>query len=335
MMKNILLICGSVNQTRIMHKISQHLGEYNCFFSPFYADGLLGRLSQAGALDFSILGGQHRLSTDTYLSQNNLKVDFRGMDREYDLVITGTDTLMQRNIQDNRVILVQEGMTTPENLTYYLVKYLKLPRFIADTSTTGLSNAYDYFCVASPGYRDLFIRKGVRRNKIIVTGIPNFDDMASFRKNNFPFRNFVLVATSNARETFKYHNRVKLIKRALEIAGGRLVIFRLHPNENFSRAVQEIKEHAPGAFIYTKGNTEEMIANCSVLITQYSSVTFVGLALGKEVHTELDLDELKSLLPLQNGGTSAMKIASICRQVVHTPLHELKAAPINLQLLPD
>ena len=30
------------------------------------------------------------------------------------------------------------------------------------------------FCVASEGYRDLFISKGVKPEKIYVTGIPNF-----------------------------------------------------------------------------------------------------------------------------------------------------------------
>jgi hypothetical protein len=59
-----------------------------------------------------------------------------------------------------------------------------------------------------------------------------------------------------------------------------------------------------------------MIANCDVLITQYSSVVYVGLALGKECHSNFDLDELTRLLPLQNGGTSGRRIARVCEQVM-------------------
>ena len=45
-----------------------------------------------------------------------------------------------------------------------------------------------------------------------------------------------------------------------------------------------------------------MIANCTTLVTRFSSVAYVALALGKEVHAEVPTEELKRLLPLQNGG---------------------------------
>jgi hypothetical protein len=35
---------------------------------------------------------------------------------------------------------------------------------------TGLSHVYAAFCAASSGYRDLFVRKGVRPERIEVTG---------------------------------------------------------------------------------------------------------------------------------------------------------------------
>ena len=46
MKKNLLFICGSLNQTTMMHKIAMHLPEYHTYFTPFYADGLLGFLSK-------------------------------------------------------------------------------------------------------------------------------------------------------------------------------------------------------------------------------------------------------------------------------------------------
>ena len=59
-----------------------------------------------------------------------------------------------------------------------------------------------------------------------------------------------------------------------------------------------------------------MIANCDVLITRFSSVVYIGLALGKEVYSDFDLEELKKLLPLQNGGTSATSIANIAKKIL-------------------
>lgn len=186
MPKNVLLICGSLNQTTMMHKIASHMPENRCYFTPFYAEGLLGWMAETGFLNFTILGGRHRRCTESYLNENRLPVDWGGRAREYDLVITGTDLLIQRNIRGKRLVLVQEGLTEPEGLRFFLVKILKLPRFLANTASTGLSDAYDVFCVASSGYKTLFIRKGVRPEKILVTGIPNFDNVYSYLNNDFP-----------------------------------------------------------------------------------------------------------------------------------------------------
>ena len=42
----------------------------------------------------------------------------------------------------------------------------------------------------------------------------------------------------------------------------------------------------------------------------------MGLALGKEVHSDFDLDELKNLLPIQNKGRSALNIAHVGRRLL-------------------
>jgi TRAP-type C4-dicarboxylate transport system permease small subunit len=55
-----------------------------------------------------------------------------------------------------------------------------------------------------------------------------------------------------------------------------------------------------------------MIATCAVLVTCFSSTAFVGLALGKETHSDFDTDEMRRLLPVQNG-SAVSNIADICR----------------------
>jgi|SRR5271157_1115589 len=316
MTRNILLICGSLNQTTIMHKISRHLSGYNCYFTPFYADFFLGWLSKVGLVDFSILGGRHRKLTEEYLQKEHLPLDFAGKKRNYDLIVTATDIIVQQNLIGKRLVLVQEGMTEPEDLSYKLVRNFNLPRFMANTAATGLSNAYDVFCVASPGYRDIFLKKGVRQNKMVVTGIPNFDNAVQYLKNDFPYRNFVLAATSSTRETLKFDNRMAYLEKVRKIASGKPVIFKLHPNENHPRAIGEIKQVLPQALILTEGNVHEMIANCDVLVAQRSSVVYTGIALGKEVYAEMETPFLRKLMPVQNGGRSADRIAQVCIQLM-------------------
>jgi len=312
----ILFIGGSLNQTTMMHKISQFFTDCACYFTAFYSEGFIGYLTQKGILDFTILGGRFRAQTEQYFIANNMSVDYKARNQDYDLVFTCQDVIIPRNIRGRKLVLVQEGMTEPENFIYHLVKSFSFPRWLAGTSTTGLSHVYDLFFVASHGYHDLFISKGVEASKVRVTGIPNFDNAAQYLNNDFPFRNYVLAATSDRRETMNFENRKKFIQKVRKIADGRQIIFKLHPNENWERATREIKRFAPGALIYYDISINPLIANCDVLVTRYSSVVYIGMALGKEVYSDFSLDILQRLTPVQNGGESARDIARIARQTL-------------------
>jgi len=291
-------------------------GDCDCAFAPFYADGLLRGLASAGWLDFTILAGQAQRRSLEHAARLGLPIDPRGERGGYDLALMGTDLALPGNLSGTPIVLVQEGMTDPEDWRYHLVRGLRLPRFLANTSMTGLSHAYARFCVASEGYRDLFERKGVRRDRIVVTGIPNFDDVDAARDNDFPHRGYVLAATSCLRETLKPEDRRAFIRKALGVAGGRPLLFKLHPNEDVARARGEIAREAPQARVLAEGNTLHMVANCEALVTKYSTVLLWAVALGKEVHCDLPAAELRTLAPLQTGGRSAARIAEVCRKVM-------------------
>ena len=309
-----LFICGSLNQTTMLHEVAKALPGFDHAFTPYYCDGLLRVLDRFGALDFTIIGakGKFRAQTDAYLRDHALRIDHRGAGGPYDLVVTCSDLIIQRNIRRVPIVLVQEGMTDPEDRVYRLVRRLGLPRWMASTATTGLSHAYRKFCVASEGYRDLFARKGVPHERLEVTGIPNYDDCARHLRNDFPHRGYVLVATSDTRETFKRDDRARFFRSVERIARGRPLVFKLHPNEHHARSEAEILARFPDALVFARGDTNAMIANCDVLVTQYSTVIYVGLALGKECHSYFDLAELRRLMPVQNGGRSAANIARVC-----------------------
>ncbi|NTW82920.1 MAG: UDP-N-acetyl glucosamine 2-epimerase [Chlorobiaceae bacterium] len=316
MKKKILFICGSMNQTTQMHQISGWLKEYDQYFSPFFSDGLLGTARDLGLLEFTILGKKRSQRSIDYLLSHGLQLDVGGYIHEYDLVVTCTDLIVPKHIRRRKIVLVQEGMTEPETILFHLARNFQwVPRWIAGTSTTGLSDFYEKFCVASEGYRELFIRKGVNPEKIEVTSIPNFDNCEQYLQNDFKHRDYVLVCTSDNRETFIYENRPKNIRKYVEMAGESQLVFKLHPNENTERAVREIERYAPDSLVFSEGKTEEMIANSRMLIAHFSSTIFVGSALNKEVHCGLHPEELKVLTPWQNKSASKM-IADVCRRVI-------------------
>ncbi len=107
----------------------------------------------------------------------------------------------------------------------------------------------------------------------------------------------------------------KFIEKAIKIANSRQIIFKLHPNENIKRATVEVNKYAQGSLIFDKMKAEVLIANCETLVTRYSSVVYVGLALGKEVFSDFDVEDLIKFLPLQNSRQSAENIAAMARVI--------------------
>jgi hypothetical protein len=318
MKKKIFFICGSMNQTTQMHQIARHLDAYDHAFSPFYVDGFDAFLKKLGMIEFTVAGNKLSNRCREYLQNQNLFIDERGRNRPYDLVVTCSDVYLQKNIRGNRMVLVQEGVTDPETFMCHLVSRFRfLPLWFAGNALTGLSDAYQKFCVASDGYRDFFIKKGVRPEKIVVTGIPNFDNCRQYSSNTFPYKGYVLACTSALRETLQFENRRAFIQKAVEIAGSRQLIFKLHPGEKHRRAAREINKYAPGAMVFSSGNAEEMIANCDVLITRFSSTALVGLALGKETYSDFNMEEMRRLTPVQNG-SAALNIAGVCRRLLES-----------------
>ena len=323
-MKKALYLVGSPNQTTQMHQIANLLAdEYEPYYSQLYYDGWMRGfykwLLRNKVLDKTIVTGLVKEKADHYIAQHQLQRDFenRELGHDYDLVVCCSDIVVPWPLlARTKSVFVQEGMTDPLNLWARLVRRLTtFPILAIGTALNGMNNVCDVYCVASPGYAKHFEMIGVDKGKIVVTGIPNFDDVQHLRHNSFPHRGYVMVATTDMRETFRRDNRKRFIRHATRIAAGRPMLFKFHPNEIMDRAVAEVKKYAPpGTMIFTEGNTEEMIANAVELVTQYSTVAYVGLALGIPVHSYFDVADLRRKLPIQNGGTSARRIADICRQ---------------------
>jgi hypothetical protein len=314
--RRILFVCGSINQTTQMHQVARELPEHEHAFTPYYCDGLLELARRRGLAEFTVAGKKLVSRCFNYLRREGLSVDYRGQSGPYDLVVSCSDLVVQGNLRGTPLVVVQEGILDPEGWEYRLWRRVPfLPRWIAGTATTGLSLAYERLCVASEGYGDHFVARGVPQERIAVTGIPNFDDCRRHLRNDFAHRGYVLVCTSDARETWKRDDRPAFLRRAAAIAAGRPVLVKLHPNENAERAAREIREVLPGALVFSGGSAEAMIAHCDVLVTQYSSTVFVGLALGKECHSYWELDELRRLMPVQNG-CAARNVAGVCREVL-------------------
>lgn len=319
----VLFICGNHNHTTMMHAIARELDDCDRVFTPYYCDdnSVLDWLRRAHLLEFVALGHEFRGRCLAYLRSHGLAVDLGGKRGGYDLVVTCSDLLVPSNIGATPLVAVQEGMIDPQLFWWGVMKrvpWLALPRWAAGTATTGLSHAYRKYCVASEGYRRDFIARGCDPARLVVTGLPNFDAYARHVRADHWMRDKVLAATSDGRETLRRDDRKRFIQHAVEIAAGRPLVFKFHPNERMRRAVTEVQRWAPYATFLTGGNGEELAANCAELVTEWSTLAYVGLSLGIPTHSYRDLELHKTMVPLQHG-RGAANIAAVCRDVLGRP----------------
>jgi len=119
-LKKILFIGGSLNQTRIAHAVYGHLSEdYEARFSPYYCDGFLRVLQQKRPPSTSASSGGSSATGRWPISGNTISRSTRAGGRGITIwSFTTTDLLIQKNIRNKPVILIQEGMTDPENMLF-------------------------------------------------------------------------------------------------------------------------------------------------------------------------------------------------------------------------
>lgn len=321
--KNILCLGGSLNQTSQLHQITRHLeDEYNIYFTQIYGSGFFFKLlAESGISDNTVLGKNSSFTAKSleYIKANHLKYDYRGetLGIDYDLLLVSTDLVFPKRLKHKKIAWVQEGMIDPPMPFGKWIKKLRLPLyFTGDTSLNGTSNIADIYFSMSQGYKKYFVQNGTDENKILTTGIPNFDNIEELKNNPLKERDYVLVATSDIRELGGNDDRIDFIKKCLKIANGKKLIFKPHPNENLYRVTQEILKEAPHAEIVTKVNLDHMIANCDILITQFSSCVYLGLVLGKVVYSYFTMEDLESKKPIQNHGKSSEIIAKILKEFI-------------------
>jgi hypothetical protein len=318
--KNILCVVGSRNQTTQLHEIAKFLeDDYNVYYSQLFGEGILYRAAaEIGFFDNTVLGRDSSFtrSSQEYIRMHNLNYDYRGTTKgiTYDLALLSTDMIVPKSFKKIKTVWIQEGMIDPINKFAKLVNRLGLPPYTtASTALNGTTNIADLYFAMSQGYKEYFTTYGTDRNKILATGVPNFDHISSLKETTYPERDFVLVATSDIRELGGNDDRSHLIRKAVEIADGRKIIFKPHPNEKIRRVISEIYSLIPNATIITDPIIDTLIAHCDTLITQYSSCVYQGLVLGKTVYSYFPIEELESKKPIQNGGKSGEVISNIVR----------------------
>ena len=320
-----LFLCTTRYNASALRRVAEALPELDCWFSPFYSSSTASYqlMNRLGIVAKTPLSPKFQQSVIQGMRSLELPLDI-GARNNYDLVVLGNDFYMPQNLRHTSPkVLVQEGWLWPYHWRRRLSTMMRLPPITAGANGSGLSCDYDYFCVASASYHDALASSGVPQERLVVTGLPMLDDVCRELNpliNETSELNYVLLATHPGREYFEGERRHQLLRRARYIAAGRPIIVKLHPHEKESRARNEIERWLPEARISEEGDIRPLIANCSALVTTYSTVSFYALLIGKPVFSSYRSTDIAKLLPEQNGEASH-RIAAVCRAALTDARH--------------
>ncbi len=312
-----LFVCTTKYNASVLKLVANELPDWDCYFTPTYSTPTVTYrfLRRTRLIDRTPLSNEFQARVLTGMQGLGLRLDL-DRTRRYDLIVLGNDFFIPQNLRHFRPkVLVQEGWVWPFSWRRRIGRALHIPPLLIGANGAGLSGCYDYFCVASTGYRDLFSRSGVHHERMIVTGLPLLDnivtDLAPMRDASSE-SHFVLLATHPGREYFEGEKRRNLLLKTRRIARGRPIVVKFHPHEDTDRAAKEVRSWMPEATISTEPDIRRLISNCSELVTTYSTVIFYALALNKPVHCSYPIRKVTQLVPEQNH-EAAQRIASVCR----------------------
>lgn len=126
-----------------------------------------------------------------------------------------------------------------------------------------------------------------------------------YRLNDFADKGYVLCRTSDVRRLLVEDRKSSRSVREGRRRAQQAALYGFTSTSCW--LLDEIKSRVPNARVFTSGSAEEMVANCDTLVCKYSTLAYVGLALGKEVFSLFDLEELKACSP---GRTRAVALAT-------------------------
>ena len=321
--RRVLLIGGTINHTTQVEQIAAELTEFDVAFTWYYCDGILDLFRRLGLMENTAVGAKLRARCLAYLKKHHLAIDLDGAAGDYNLCVTCSDLVVPRNVRGAPVVLVQEGIDRSGGSDLP-------PGEAASAAGLNIHHVVDHgprprldrLCVASEGYRDLFVRKGVAPEKIVVTGIPNFDNCERFLQNDFPLRDYVLVCSSDIRETLRWENRPAFVRQVVAIAAGRTNRLEAAPErERETRPRRAGRARAEGAQVFESGCAEGDDRQLHrpghpVLVDRLRRP---GAGQGGALLLP-NVEELRRLCPQQNGRTSARRIANVCRELLGTPI---------------
>ena len=216
----------------------------------------------------------------------------------YDLVVDLLDVFLQKNIAATDRSR-SGAITDPEDDNFRLVA---APLAHSRSGPRDGPRRLPRLCVASDRSRSVRRQgqgggdRGHRRSTSTT---------ATLSRQHFPHRDFVLVYTSIAAGSPPWRRSKS---RSSSMRSGARDDLQVPPQRRPRASGGGSESVCTGCPIFTTGSAEAMIANCDVLITRYSSTVFVGLALGKETHSDYPMDELRRLQPVQNR-SAALNIA--------------------------
>ena len=163
--------------------------------------------------------------------------------------------------------------------------------------------------------QDYYLRSGIPKNKIVLTGSPIYDQIFNKIIEQKETNNILLATSglsiflnsSTIGYVRKYQDTIELICKTMKKYSEKNLIVKLHPfaDEKFD-IVSLVKRIDSKIQIFKNENIQDLISNSDLVISSYSTVILQSMVLGKPtmVYRFWDHDNEPSNLPFVDYGSS-------------------------------
>ena len=201
------------------------------------------------------------------------------------------------SIEKPKLLVVMNEITTIGNIAVHIAKGKGIKTAWIQHGTVGDASNFtpscvDMLAVWGDAPKHAFIKKGVPEERIIITGSPQFDDLAlrniDFKEKELinlgvkPDKKVIVLATQSIPNIEQI---TEALSRAVKEIPKTQLVIKTHPSEYLTKKYLEIAGKHLDNTVLTKEYLYPLLNRCDLLVISSSTVGMEAMILGKPVIT--------------------------------------------------
>jgi len=219
------------------------------------------------------------------------------------------------SVEKPRLFVVMNEITTIGNIAAHIAKQKGIKTLCIQHGAMGNASGFtpvsaDKIAVWGGNSKKSLINRNTPKEKIIITGAPQFDNLTGFNAkmeedikkeiNLDPSKKYILFTT----QTLPYvEEAVRCVCKAVKSIPSLQLVIKTHPSEYSTKKYEKIIKESGVDGILTKKYLHPLIKGCNAMLTVASTTGLEALIMGKPLIT-INLSGKPDIMPYAESGAA-------------------------------